>query len=811
MNGIDKTHEVLKQAFQYFKISDQFNLSDYELKQNLCILFQSVISGNLEDSKRAQYALFDLSKIDQHAFLCSFLHFIDKELIEKINQNNIAKNELQEFCSNNILTTDDYINLVKNIYSLKNTFSIGEPLPSEISISKQDAIYYFDLIIEIIQSGEWRLNALDNKTNITNLYIAYNCIRIAEKDFYYFYKLCDLTIELMNHTGDLQLARDTAEQIHSVAIKDGNAIYAVYIKANCYLMQKNTTDALIYLCTVVNNLNDKLSFDFWKNLLTRIQIFYRDLGIESLEINLFNNLKKNITCFDTRTRDQIFFSHFTLLFTKENDVSQDVFNYLSTNREDIFSIGIDAFKIWYCFLQQLYNKFNNESLQLYITEFKRFLPSDVLTTINNAIGLIVNDKLVINSIVKQLINSKYNDDRNSEIKRNLLALHKLLDKSFISQDSNLFLNVSRLLSGVQYIAPENDYEGPVFIKYEEEKLENYYDKFVEDFNKIDILNYFDLILLEKSGKNIYLHSITKEKRLFIKPKITMQEIIDFINNLPSNMTFDEKDDYEKQVMKKDRQIEKSQIFDFDIKYSKPYIVISNTDLSLISSNLFVSNNTFISNIHKSLNMPSLDFMIHCKEIEIKNNVQLWCPLEKGDMALNCAFHGIEDYLKNNNISYEITMIPENKLSSDISIIIAHGGDDIAYKQYFSAGWFGGEKTTFYTDITKVIEKSKLIILCICHSGKATKNLMYESSQSMQESLFKIGAQAVIAPKWPLNTEIIGLWLPFFLDTLKNGKTSFEAFSETQEYVFEKHPNAGAWACLHYFGNPNIRIGKEDKK
>lgn len=807
MNDIDKSYEILKQEFQYFKITNKFTLPDDELKQNLSILFQSVIYGNLDDSKKSQCALFDLSKIDQDAFLCSFLQFIDNELIIKINQNNIAKNKIQVFCNNNKFTLDEYVNFVTNIYSVKNTFSIGEPLPAEISITKQDAIYYFDLITEIVQSGELRLNALDNKTNITNLYIAYNCIRIAEKDFYYFYKLCDLTIELMNHTNNFQLARNTAEQIHSLAIKDGYAIYAVYIKANCYLMQKNTTDALIYLCAVVNGLNDKLSFDFWKTLLTRIQIFYRELGIESLEIKLFNNLVKNLSFFDNRTKDQIYFSHFALLFSKGHDVSQDVYNYLSTNREELYSIGIDAFKIWYCFLQQLYNKFNNESLQLYITEFKRFLPSEVLVSINNAIGLVEDNKLFINSIVKQIIDSKYNDDRNSEIKRILPSLHKLLDNSFSIQDSNLFLNVSRLLSGVQYIAPENDYEGPIAIKYEEEPLENYYDKFVEDFNKIDLLNYFDIILLEKSENNIYLHKISKEKKSFIKPKITMKEILDFIENLPTNMSFDEKDDYEKECIKKDKQIENSKIFDFNIKYEKPYILISNTDLSLISSNLFVSNNTFISNTYKSLNISSLDFMIHCKEIEIKNDIQLWCPLEKGDMALNCAFHGIEEYLENNSISYETKMIPEKKISSDISIIIAHGGDDIASKQYFSASWFGGEKTTFYTDITKVIEKSKLIILCICHSGKATKNLMYESSQSMQESLFKIGAQAVIAPKWPLNTEIIGLWLPFFLDNLKIGKSSFEAFSEAQDYVLSKHPNAGAWACLHYFGNPNIRIWK----
>ena len=89
--------------------------------------------------------------------------------------------------------------------------------------------------------------------------------------------------------------------------------------------------------------------------------------------------------------------------------------------------------------------------------------------------------------------------------------------------------------------------------------------------------------------------------------------------------------------------------------------------------------------------------------------------------------------------------------------------------------------------------------------------MYETSQSMQEVLFKIGAQAVIAPKWPLNTEITGLWLPTFLDNLKKGQTTFEAFSNTQDYIYTNHPNAGAWACLHYFGNPNIRIIKEEKK
>lgn len=807
MNDIDKAHEILRKSFQYFKITDNFNLSDYELKKNLCILFYNVINGNITESKQSQCALFDLAKFDQKAFLSCLLPFLANELAEKINSKEISKNE-EKTCENNKLTDADYLSLVQKIYSMKDGFTIGDPFPEGISITKEESIYYYDLLTGIIQSGESRLQSLDNKLNITNLYIAYNLIKLSGKDFYHFYKLCDLTIELMNHTGDYQLARNISEQIFLLSMQDGNGIYGIYIKANCFLVQKNQIDALIYLCCVVNNLNGQYTFDFWKNLLTHIQILYRDMKVDSLENNLFTNLVKNISFFDSRTKDQIYFSHFATSFSNGNDISQDVYNYLSSNREDIYVIGIDAFKIWYSFLQQVYNQFQNELLQLYINTFKKLLPQSVLSVINNSIGLIDDEKGFINSIIKQITDSKYNEDRNSEIKRSLLSLHNLLDKSFATKDSDLFLNVSRLLSGVQYIAPENDYEGPLTIKYTEEVTENNYDSFLIEFKKVNILDYFDLLLVEKSNNNIYLHFVGKNTQSFIQLKYTIEEILSLVKGLPHIMLFDEKDDFEKECRIKETQIEVLKILDFNIKYSKPYIVIFSTDLSLIPSNLFINDNGFISNSYKSLNMPSLDFMLQSKEIEIRNNIQLWCPLEKGDMALNYAFKGIQDYLDNNSIAYETTMIPKKVLSSDISVIIAHGGDDIANKQYFSAGWFGGEKTTFYTDITKVIKTPKLVILCICHSGKATKDLMYETSQSMQEVLFRLGAQAVIAPKWPLHTEITGLWLPFFLENLKNGQTTFEAFSNTQDYIYTKHPNAGAWACMHYFGNPNIRIKKE---
>ena len=253
------------------------------------------------------------------------------------------------------------------------------------------------------------------------------------------------------------------------------------------------------------------------------------------------------------------------------------------------------------------------------------------------------------------------------------------------------------------------------------------------------------------------------------------------------------------------QIYHSSILNLDYCFNKPYIVITDSNLSCIPNNLFVNNHSFLSIIHKSLSMPSLDFLINSKDTIINNQISLWCPSENGDMPMHYALKGILPYLEENSIYYETAMDYKKVNFSDISIIIAHGGKDISHKLYFMAGGAFGIDDTYYTNINSIIKEPKLVILFICHSGKAEKNILYETSESMQNLLFQKGAQAVIAPKWPLHTSIPGIWLPQFIEALKNGKTTFEAFAEAQDYVLSKHCNAGAWACLHYFGNPNIKI------
>ena len=805
MSDIDDSFKLLCSTFKNFKIDNSFGISDDELIKNLSMLIKGVLNSDLNTSNTIQQYLFYLSGIDQDAFLTSFLYLLKSLLQKKINVIDVTKSALEIICEKNKYTVEDYVTLFKNVYSQKNTFTIGEPLPHNFSLTEEDAICYYDIITNLVQSCGSRLNKQDNKINLIHLYLAYNCIKIAKREEIHFYHLSNLVIQIMNHTQDYQFARNIVEQIFQLSINNGNGIYGFYLKADCYLMQKNLNDALIYLTIVLYHIDESVPFDLWKWLLTRIQIFYREINAEDYEKELYLFLQSKFPLFDNITKDQISLTHFGIELNKGRNISKDVYNYLSNNKEEIDSLGINGYKVWYNLLYQTYQYFHDDSLLSFIDYYEKQIPDTVLRTINNSLGKIENDEDVINSIVKCIIDSKYNSDRNSEIKRSIRSLHTLLTKSFKTRNSDLFINVSRLLSGVEFIASEDDFEGLVAISFEKEEIVNYYKEFIEKFNKTTLKDVFNIIFIEKTEDKIFMHIIKDNEKNFSELSFNSKELIEYIDQLPEIMLFDDKDSTETEIKKLNDQIYHSSILNLNYCLNKSFIVITDSNLSCIPNNLFVSNHSFLSIIHKSLSMPSLDFLINSKDTIINNQISLWCPSENGDMPMNYALKGILPYLEENSIYYETSMDYKKVNFSDISIIIAHGGKDISHKLYFMAGGAFGIEPTYYMNINNIIKEPKLVILFICHSGKAEKSMLYETSESMQNLLFKKGAQAVIAPKWPLHTSIPGIWLPKFIDTLKNGKTSFEAFSEAQDYISLRHPNAGAWACLHYFGNPNIKI------
>ena len=805
-------YDFLEKAFLHRKITKNFGVPEETVFSNFTSLLNNVMDKDEDISKEAQCLLSRLSIIDQESFISIALVFINRKIneyiqkIPKLKQNVVTYPKVQSNESN-------FLIFYENLFTRVNGIRIGDSFPKDINLSKLEAESYYDCIVNMIQSGETRFSTQENKMNIFALYTANNLSKISGIDRYYFYKLCNLAIELSIHSGDMQLARNNAEEISRLSRIENKQIYAFFIKGNCFLTQKNLNDALLYFCVVINSVDETIPFDFWESLFLKIEILYRELHFSEIENKYFARIQKYLSEFDLRIKDNFYMSHFASKFQEKQDVCNDVLLYLDENREETFKLGIDAFKGWYIFLFQIYTHSKNDALLLYIENFKKYIPSVVLTKLYKILGIDSDYKIVLNEIFNRVIETKYNVDRNSEIKMFILTINNYIEQSFTQQNVELFFNTFRLKTGLQFIAPENDEEGDVKVPLSESSnLFDYFGTFIEKFNSLKLFKDFNLLLCTKTEQNYYSLLVCENKKAFISLNFTLSDIKEIIASLPENMTFSPDEDYEmqKQTLKKQEESLSKLAFKIpDIK--KPLMIIYDNLLCSIPSNVMEVNNVFISLKTKVLSLPSLDFLVECQNIEIKNNVSLWCPLENGDMPLNYAFSGVQSYLEQETILYETKMIPEKTLLSDISIIIAHGGKDIAHKQYFMANGSFGNDDIYYTDITKCIPKPKLVILFICHSGKTTKNLLYETSQSMQDLLFQRGAQAVIAPKWPLHTSIPGLWLPIFIEAMKNGKTSFESFSKAQDFIYQKQPNAGAWACLHYFGNPNIKFTMGENK
>ena len=72
----------------------------------------------------------------------------------------------------------------------------------------------------------------------------------------------------------------------------------------------------------------------------------------------------------------------------------------------------------------------------------------------------------------------------------------------------------------------------------------------------------------------------------------------------------------------------------------------------------------------------------------------------------------------------------------------------------------------------------------------------------------MGYSSVIAPMWSLSTEILPLWLESFMQVIQNGEYVIDAVFKANQDVKSKYISPAAWACLHLFGNPYLRIDEK---
>ncbi len=234
-------------------------------------------------------------------------------------------------------------------------------------------------------------------------------------------------------------------------------------------------------------------------------------------------------------------------------------------------------------------------------------------------------------------------------------------------------------------------------------------------------------------------------------------------------------------------------------------IVTDNTLSSLPFNLLQRNNSFIFLSNPIYSIPSNSFQLDVQQTTINQKISFWSPIKTEDIVLNKAFNSIETILNKFHSEINTGINIEKILDADIDIIIAHGGKSIDTKNTISAesSFSKNPQMYTYTNIEDAVENPKIILFFVCHSGKISKDYFFEKQNSILKNFFNKGAEVVIAPKWPLNIDILPIWLEVFLNELSLGNSSLKSFHLASKAVYNKFKNIGSWGCLHYFGNKDV--------
>jgi hypothetical protein len=157
-------------------------------------------------------------------------------------------------------------------------------------------------------------------------------------------------------------------------------------------------------------------------------------------------------------------------------------------------------------------------------------------------------------------------------------------------------------------------------------------------------------------------------------------------------------------------------------------------------------------------------------------------------------------------------LSKRKITTDVNIFLAHGqADRMGFKGVYS----NPHKfhPIFYPK--SVFGRGEVAILFICHSGSSKEQVYSNNIVSLAGELLKGGYQAVVAPFWPLDVTITGIWLKEFLTVFRKGFTVNEAVHLANNKLKEYDTETGyqffapqGRLAMHLYGNPNIKVSNQ---
>lgn len=670
---------------------------------------------------------------------------------------------------------------------------------------------------------KWDADTIENHIFYGNILYSI-CKRDDVMDlFYYFYYN---VLDRINNSGEHQLARDYAESLLIIGHNENLLAESYFGACRAYTLANNSVAGLLYMNIALMTLAQKgeiIPQRFAFEILWQMLKIMRELGWSSgADIAFITQAFDKLNC-NNYDKLSFYYTAFTIrLFYRDRTLPSGVTDFLNENREMFFENIEHSAMPWMTFISSMRTVLPDadySGLQLYENALKSIVEKD-----GNEMYLDLHANRNLASHLKELLvklqSTREKDDYAKDNRIALVFAKRLLSQAVEEEKPDDYILAMQPKADFTFVLPQN-FQTQVYRKIKVEDIDGkdcslYYQE-IEILKLLLQADDSDAVMwIGQGSKCLYSMTLLRDMYNFETlegwHEINVAQIQhDVISQLryareiykkEEPPYFKSSDELEQEGVELHSSLER---FSMSIPtVAARMFFVKDLEISSYPHQLFIDSHT---NLFVGEKMPTANVI--STELFIKTNFEkplvrdyskaFWIPVDSGEFTFSMILGQLEDLFLKYTFDVHCETTPASPLKSDLNIVCAHGGSNISETEWF----YANEEPLIET--SKIVSQGKLLILFVCHSGTITRTNYDNAMHTIVKRYLQMGYSSVVAPMWSLPTSIIPIWLPVFLECIEIGDYVVDAVYKANMHIMREFIAPSAWACLHLFGNPYLRI------
>lgn len=823
----DKVLDEFHQKMSFERINNSSEYESFLQKTYKEILFE--ISFNYENYRKySPKLLSSLETNNSHSIVYSIDLFFDLfyqlifvkdfKTIDLSNLNNVGDKE----------TIEKMLLIFDETYSRNSQQRISDGSFDISSLSIEDKNKMISLISWKIKEDSKQINWNQKLVKDTMIHLVFlRQLLVSLSNAELFYHIIGNFLDRLASSEYFQAGRDICEEIIISSYKDGIAELGFFNTFKFYSNTGSIHTSLFYAnlgLVCILQKEPPYPDKYIKELIGQGMKLFRNVHLSNFSIKIFDSIPKELKLsnYEKRSLTHTYLTNF--LFLHDSKFPSLFLDFLNSEREQILSGGInDALPL----LLTLYNvkkmypnaDFSQTGFGFYLNVFESIIPPDIIKKQKDIIegkGVVLKEYLK-ESLIK-LNETRYSTDFVYDNEQAIKISNRLIHYSVENGDAASFF-LSMLIKSDYSILfrPKKGEELSLLIlpDIDINSLDILYENQPVFIKSLPVSSNTSLSLLAFSEGKVYqLQLFNKEYQLSALSNWDYQSFKHLINDdFFINLRFSEsiKDSSGVRLVSPEEYIEQEKEIASSIDFArldinenaKSFFIVKDMFISNFPHNLFLNQKgDFIAKSIPVTNVLSTEWLLQTigfTPLHKNYSKSIWIPTENGDFILNLLNSKIDSIVHHYKFNVFNQIELPKPLSSDINIVCSHGAKNISEVQVV----FQENNPTY--DLDSIIGKGKILIFFVCYSGSMKTEFFKNNVTSLVKRFIAKGYDSVVAPFWGLDATIPGYWLPEFLSSIDNGLNVSEAVFNANRKVYELYPTPAAWACLHLYGNPNLRI------